>query len=157
MISIESELPIVLLDTLIMVSLVEEELTLKLQTLGLGHMKLQTVQMDTTMMEQVVCSSLLEEELDIVALLKPVLLVPQGGGSGPLVRVDRAGGLRVGLHTGPMVAGIQSAFAENWVYCTSEVLVGPRFFPPTKPGPGPCGLCSGGRCTGCMPIACGGA
>ena len=42
--------------------------------------------------------------------------------------------------TGPMVAGIQSAFAENWVYCTSEVLVGPRFFPATKPGPGPCGL-----------------
>jgi len=42
--------------------------------------------------------------------------------------------------TGPMVAGIQSAFAENWVYCTGEVLVGPRFFPSTPPGPGPCGL-----------------
>jgi cardiolipin synthase A/B len=42
--------------------------------------------------------------------------------------------------TGPMVAGIQSAFAENWVYCTSEVLVGPRFFPQAPPGPGPCGL-----------------
>jgi cardiolipin synthase len=42
--------------------------------------------------------------------------------------------------TGPMVAGIQSAFAENWVYCTSEVLVGPRFFPHCPPGPGPCGL-----------------
>jgi cardiolipin synthase A/B len=42
--------------------------------------------------------------------------------------------------TGPMVGGIQSAFAENWVYCTSEVLVGPRFFPHTTPGPGPCGL-----------------
>jgi cardiolipin synthase A/B len=41
---------------------------------------------------------------------------------------------------GPMVGGIQSAFAENWVYCTSEVLVGPRFFPHTTPGPGPCGL-----------------
>jgi len=42
--------------------------------------------------------------------------------------------------TGPMVGGIQSAFVENWVYCTSEVLVGPRFFPHTTPGPGPCGL-----------------
>jgi cardiolipin synthase len=42
--------------------------------------------------------------------------------------------------TGPMVAGIQSAFAENWVYCTSEVLVGPRFFPHAPPGPGLCGL-----------------
>jgi cardiolipin synthase len=39
-----------------------------------------------------------------------------------------------------MVAGIQSAFAENWVYCTSEVLVGPRFFPDITSGPGPCGL-----------------
>jgi cardiolipin synthase A/B len=42
--------------------------------------------------------------------------------------------------TGPMVAGIQSAFAENWVYCTSEILVGPRFFPAMKSGPGPCGV-----------------
>ena len=42
--------------------------------------------------------------------------------------------------TGPMVAGIQSAFVENWVYCTSEVIVGPRFFPRLDPGPGPCGL-----------------
>ena len=42
--------------------------------------------------------------------------------------------------TGPMVTGIQSAFVGNWVYCTSEVLVGPRFFPRHEPGPGPCGL-----------------
>ena len=42
--------------------------------------------------------------------------------------------------TGPMVAGIQSAFAENWVYCTGEVLAGPRFFPPIERGPGPCGM-----------------
>jgi cardiolipin synthase A/B len=42
--------------------------------------------------------------------------------------------------TGPMVAGIQSAFAENWVYCTGEVLVGPRFFPPAPAGAGPCGI-----------------
>lgn len=42
--------------------------------------------------------------------------------------------------TGPMVAGIQSAFASNWVYCTSEVIVGPRFFPRLDPAPGLCGL-----------------
>ncbi|MGH7509541.1 MAG: phospholipase D-like domain-containing protein [Gemmatimonadales bacterium] len=41
---------------------------------------------------------------------------------------------------GPMVAGIQSAFATNWVYCTGEVIAGPRFFPTLEPGPGPCGL-----------------
>jgi cardiolipin synthase A/B len=42
--------------------------------------------------------------------------------------------------TGPMVAGVQSAFASNWVYCTGEVIAGPRFFPRVDPGPGPCGL-----------------
>jgi cardiolipin synthase len=42
--------------------------------------------------------------------------------------------------TGPMVAGIQSAFAENWVYCTGEVLAGARFFPPLERGPGLCGI-----------------
>ncbi|MFL5401475.1 MAG: phospholipase D-like domain-containing protein [Gemmatimonadales bacterium] len=42
--------------------------------------------------------------------------------------------------TGPMVAGIQSAFTSNWLYCTGEVLAGPRFFPRLDPGPGPCGL-----------------
>jgi cardiolipin synthase A/B len=42
--------------------------------------------------------------------------------------------------TGPLVAGIQSAFAENWVYCTGEVLAGPRFFPPLERGPGICGI-----------------
>ena len=31
--------------------------------------------------------------------------------------------------TGPLVGGIQSAFAENWVYCTGEVLSASRFFP----------------------------
>lgn len=40
--------------------------------------------------------------------------------------------------TGPLVGGIQSAFAENWVYCTGEVLSASRFFPPLEPGPGPC-------------------
>ncbi len=42
--------------------------------------------------------------------------------------------------TGPMVAGIQSAFATNWVYCCGEVIAGPRFFPTLDRGPGPCGL-----------------
>ncbi len=42
--------------------------------------------------------------------------------------------------TGPMVAGIQSAFATNWVYCTGEVIAGPRFFPTVERGPGPSGL-----------------
>jgi cardiolipin synthase len=42
--------------------------------------------------------------------------------------------------TGPMVAGIQSAFASNWVYCCGEVIAGPRFFPPLERGPGLCGL-----------------
>jgi cardiolipin synthase len=41
---------------------------------------------------------------------------------------------------GPLVGGIQSAFAENWVYCTGEVLAGPRFFPPTDPSPGLCSV-----------------
>ncbi|HYF38575.1 MAG TPA: phospholipase D-like domain-containing protein, partial [Gemmatimonadales bacterium] len=42
--------------------------------------------------------------------------------------------------TGPMVAGIQSAFAEHWVHCTGEVLAGPRFFPPLEGGSGLCGV-----------------
>jgi len=42
--------------------------------------------------------------------------------------------------TGPMVAGIQAAFAVSWVYCTGEVVAGPRFFPMTEREPGPCGL-----------------
>jgi cardiolipin synthase A/B len=42
--------------------------------------------------------------------------------------------------TGPLVAGIQSAFAGNWVYCTGEIIAGPRFFPRLDGGAGPCGL-----------------
>jgi cardiolipin synthase A/B len=42
--------------------------------------------------------------------------------------------------TGPLVGGIQSAFAENWVYCTGEVLSASRFFPPLAPAPGPCSI-----------------
>jgi cardiolipin synthase A/B len=42
--------------------------------------------------------------------------------------------------TGPMVAGIQTAFASDWVYCSGEVIAGPRFFPTLERGAGPCGL-----------------
>ena len=42
--------------------------------------------------------------------------------------------------TGPMVAGIQAAFTTSWVYCTGEVISGPRFFPNIERGPGPCGM-----------------
>jgi cardiolipin synthase A/B len=42
--------------------------------------------------------------------------------------------------TGPLVGGIQSAFAGNWVYCTGEVIAGPRFFPRIDSGGGPCSL-----------------
>ena len=42
--------------------------------------------------------------------------------------------------TGPLVSGIQSAFAENWVYCCGEVIAGPRFFPRIDRGEGPCSL-----------------
>ncbi|HEV2084357.1 MAG TPA: phospholipase D-like domain-containing protein [Gemmatimonadales bacterium] len=42
--------------------------------------------------------------------------------------------------TGPLVGGIQSAFAENWVYCCGEVIAGPRFFPQLDRGKGPCSL-----------------
>jgi cardiolipin synthase len=42
--------------------------------------------------------------------------------------------------TGSLVAGIQSAFAANWVYCCGEIIAGPRFYPPND-GKGPaCGL-----------------
>jgi cardiolipin synthase A/B len=42
--------------------------------------------------------------------------------------------------TGPLVGGIQSAFAENWVYCTGEVLSASRFFPSLEPSRGPCSV-----------------
>jgi cardiolipin synthase A/B len=41
---------------------------------------------------------------------------------------------------GPLVGGVQAAFAGNWVYCTGEVLSGRRFFPPTQAQGGPCSL-----------------
>ncbi len=42
--------------------------------------------------------------------------------------------------TGPLVTAIQSAFAANWVYCTGEVIAGPKFYPPWQHRGGPCGL-----------------
>ncbi|HXE56529.1 MAG TPA: phospholipase D-like domain-containing protein [Gemmatimonadales bacterium] len=33
--------------------------------------------------------------------------------------------------TGPLAAGIQTAFGENWAYTTGELLTGPRFYPRT--------------------------
>jgi cardiolipin synthase len=42
--------------------------------------------------------------------------------------------------TGPLVGGIQSAFVENWVYCTGEVLAGSRFFPQLDAAAGPCSV-----------------
>jgi len=42
--------------------------------------------------------------------------------------------------TGALAGGIQAAFAENWVYCTGEMLAGERFFPRTTPSPSPCSL-----------------
>ena len=42
--------------------------------------------------------------------------------------------------TGPLVNGVQSAFATNWIYCCGEVIAGPRFYPVHEEGEGPCGL-----------------
>jgi cardiolipin synthase len=36
--------------------------------------------------------------------------------------------------TGALAAGVQSAFAANWVYCCGEVIAGPRFYPATQDG-----------------------
>jgi len=42
--------------------------------------------------------------------------------------------------TGSLVAGIQSAFAANWVYCCGEIIAGPRFYPPNDDAGPACGL-----------------
>jgi cardiolipin synthase A/B len=42
--------------------------------------------------------------------------------------------------TGPLVSGIQSAFATNWVYCTGEVIAGPRFYPTFESAEGACAV-----------------
>jgi cardiolipin synthase len=42
--------------------------------------------------------------------------------------------------TGSLVAGIQSAFAANWVYCCGEIIAGPRFYPPNDDKGPACGL-----------------
>jgi cardiolipin synthase len=40
------------------------------------------------------------------------------------------------LVTGSLAAGIQTAFGNNWLYCTGEIISGPRFYPHTGGGPG---------------------
>lgn len=42
--------------------------------------------------------------------------------------------------TGALVAGVQSAFAANWVYCRGEVIAGPRFYPAAQDGGPACAL-----------------
>jgi cardiolipin synthase len=42
--------------------------------------------------------------------------------------------------TGQLVTGVQAAFATNWVYCTGEVLAGPRFYPIDGDRSGLCGI-----------------
>jgi cardiolipin synthase A/B len=42
--------------------------------------------------------------------------------------------------TGPLVNGVQSAFATNWIYCCGEAIAGPRFYPVHDRGEGPCGV-----------------
>jgi cardiolipin synthase A/B len=42
--------------------------------------------------------------------------------------------------TGPLVDGVQSAFAGSWVYVCGEVIAGPRFYPPGRDGGPSCGL-----------------
>ncbi len=42
--------------------------------------------------------------------------------------------------TGPLVNGIQSAFATNWIYCCGEIIAGPRFYPVHQAGEWPCSL-----------------
>ena len=42
--------------------------------------------------------------------------------------------------TGALVAGVQSAFAGNWVYVCGEVIAGPRFYPPGRDEGAACGL-----------------
>jgi cardiolipin synthase len=31
--------------------------------------------------------------------------------------------------TGPLASGVQTAFTQDWLYCTGEILAGPRFYP----------------------------
>ena len=42
--------------------------------------------------------------------------------------------------TGALVAGVQSAFAANWVYVCGELIAGPRFYPPGRDEGPACGL-----------------
>lgn len=42
--------------------------------------------------------------------------------------------------TGALVTGVQSAFAANWVYCSGEIIAGPRFYPAVEDGGPACGV-----------------
>jgi cardiolipin synthase A/B len=42
--------------------------------------------------------------------------------------------------TGALVAGVQSAFAGNWVYVCGEFIAGPRFYPPGRDDGPACGV-----------------
>jgi cardiolipin synthase len=42
--------------------------------------------------------------------------------------------------TGPLVVGVQSAFATNWVYVCGEFIAGPHFYPPARDGGPACGV-----------------
>jgi cardiolipin synthase len=42
--------------------------------------------------------------------------------------------------TGPLVIGVQSAFATSWAYCCGELIVGPRFYPPGHDDGPACGV-----------------
>ena len=46
---------------------------------------------------------------------------------------------------GPVVRGLQGAFAENWLEATGEVLAGEGYLPDLEPVDG------GGRCSSCAP------
>jgi cardiolipin synthase len=42
--------------------------------------------------------------------------------------------------SGPLVIGVQSAFAANWAYCCGELIAGPRFYPPGRDDGPACGV-----------------
>ena len=57
--------------------------------------------------------------------------------------------------TGPMVATVQTAFTNNWVYCTGELVTGSCFYPLDGPGDLPMTPSGGGEGRGAEPCAIG--
>ena len=55
--------------------------------------------------------------------------------------------------TGPVVAGLQAVFAENWLECAGELLVGPDSFPPDAPVPASPSTVAAGIAVGSTPTA----